>query len=87
MTNEEILAEVVNIFEPYYKKDIVNKEDIVKIAQKFIRTHAQIFKLSPEDPLDPIAEHLLFAAEKMVEPSFSNTPIANYELYGKIALF
>jgi hypothetical protein len=81
MTNEQILAEVVQIFEPHYK------ENTLKTAQDFVHTHAQIFGLSPQDPLEPIEEHLLLAAEKMVEPSLSNTPITNYEFYGKTGLF
>jgi hypothetical protein len=81
MTNEQILAEVVKVFEPHYK------EDTIKTAQEFVRTHAQIWGLSPEEPLAPIAEHLLLAAEKMVEPSLSTTPIANYRLYEQNKLF
>lgn len=81
MTNEEISAEVVKIFEPHYK------EEASKVAQDFIGTHAQIFGLSPEEPLEPIAEHLLLAAEKMVEPPLSNNSMANYGSYGNTGLF
>jgi hypothetical protein len=81
MTNEEIAAEVVKIFEPHYK------DEAVKAAQDFIRTHAKLFGLSPDAPLEPIAEHLLLAAQKIVEPSLSNTPMTNPRFYGNTGLF
>ena len=81
MTNEEISAEVVRIFEPHYH------EEAVKISQEFIQKHAQLFGLSPEDPLEPIADHLLLAAEKLVEPSSLNTSMMNSGLYGNSGLF
>lgn len=81
MTNEEISAEVVRIFEPHYH------EEAVKISQEFIQKHAQLFGLSPEDPLEPIADHLLLAAEKLVEPSSLNTSMMNSGLYGNNGLF
>ncbi len=81
MTNEEITAEVVRIFEPHYK------DGAVKAAQDFIKTHAQLFGLSPEAPLEPIAEHLLLAAEKMVEPSLPNNQMTSYGSFGNTGLF
>ncbi len=81
MTNEEILAEVVRIFKPSYK------EEAVKSAQEFIQAHAKLSGLSPDAPLAPIAEHLLLAAEKLVEPSLSNNPMINSNFSNNNALF
>ncbi len=81
MTNEEISAEVIRIFEPHYH------EEAVKISQEFIQKHAQLFGLSPEDSLEPIADHLLLAAEKLVQPSSLNTSMMNSGLYGNNGLF
>ena len=84
MTNEEISAEVIRIFEPHYQ------EEASRVAQEFIRTHAQLFGLSPEESLAPIAEHLLLAAEKIVEPSLPNTQMTNSGFsgfYGNNGLF
>jgi hypothetical protein len=81
MTNEEISSEVVRIFEPHYH------EEAVKISEEFIQKHAQLFGLSPEDPLEPIADHLLLAAEKLVDPSSLNTSMINSGLYDNNGLF
>lgn len=81
MNNQEIAAKVVKIFEPHYK------EEAAKVAQEFIRTHAKVFGLSPDEPLEPIAEHLLLAAEKMVEPSLPNNQMRTFGPFGNTGLF
>jgi hypothetical protein len=81
MTNEEISAQVVKIFEPHYK------EGAAQAAQDFIRTHAQVFGLSPNDSLEPIADHLLLAAEKIVEPSLPRNQMTSYGPFGNGGLF
>jgi hypothetical protein len=81
MTNEEISAKVVKIFEPHYH------EEAVKVSQEFIQKHAQLFGLSPNDSLEPIADHLLLAAEKLVEPSSLHPSVSNSRLYGNNGLF
>jgi len=81
MTNEEISAAVLRIFEPHYK------EEAVKVSQEFIQKHAQLFGLAPDAPLEPIADHLLLAAEKLVEPSSLHPSISNSRLYENNGLF